>query len=132
DWRLTGWHSRLYSDLHLRPGAAPRGAGQSTTHPRHLSGLRSQLDLPHRWQLDGALYWTSRIPGSPSSLFRSRGIADILRTDVRIGWEATHRLSLSVAGQNLFDPRRPEFSPDALFNATEVPRAVLGKVIWRF
>ncbi len=132
DWRLTGWHSRLYSDLHVRSGAAPRGAGQSTSHPRHLSGFRSQLDLPRRWQLDTALFWTSRVPAPPPGLFRTGGVADLVRTDFRVGWDATRRLSLSVTGQNLFDPRHLEFNPDALFNATEVPRAVVGKVTWRF
>lgn len=131
-WRLSGWHSRLYSDLDVEPGATPRGAGQSTGHPRHVSGLRSQLDLPRRWQIDATVYSTGAIPTSGPGLFRSAAVPAILRTDIRFGWEATKWLSLSVTGQNLLDPRHAEFNPDALFNATEVRRAVVGKVTWRF
>lgn len=40
---------------------------------------------------------------------------------------------ISIAGQNLLDPRHPEFrAPELWTTAGEVPRTVYVKFTWRF
>jgi len=54
--------------------------------------------------------------------------------DARLGWRPRPGLELSVAAQNLFDDRHPEFASEGNLNihTTESPRSVYGKVTWRF
>ncbi len=93
--------------------------------PRNQFQVRSYLDLPHRFELDTSLYRVGRLAAG--------AIPAYTRLDVRLGWRPNKWTELSVVGQNLFDPRHPEFQ--ALVQTvvtTQVRRSVYGKVTWRF
>ena len=51
--------------------------------------------------------------------------------DLRLGWNATDALELSLIGQNLLHARHPEFGPPSPLRQ-EIQRSVYGKVTWRF
>ena len=81
------------------------------------------MDLAHGFQLDGALRYVARLP--------SPVVPAYTELDLRLGWQATDRLELSLVGQNLLHPRHPEFgAPTPL--REEVQRGAYGKVTWRF
>ena len=93
--------------------------------PRNQFQIRSYLDLPHRFTLDTSLYRVGRLAAG--------SIPAYTRFDTHLGWRLNKWTELSIVGQNLLDPRHPEFQ--ALVQTvvtTQARRSVYGKVTWRF
>jgi iron complex outermembrane receptor protein len=91
-------------------------------YPSDQLFLISSLDLPYDLQLDTALYWTDSLAGE--------GVGSYWRGDLRIGWQASDQLELSLVGQNLFDGKHQEYGD--VFNVpSSVPRAFYAMVTWR-
>jgi iron complex outermembrane receptor protein len=80
--------------------------------------------LPHRLELDSAVYYTGRLAGPQ--------LPGYARVDARLGWRLTERLETSIGVQNLLDPRHFEFGSGDFVNATQVGRNAYGKFTWRF
>ncbi len=60
-------------------------------------------------------------------------IDSYVEADLRLGWEASPGLELSIIGQNLLDNHHPEFLPDFInTQPTEVERSIYGRVTWNF
>jgi len=123
-WKLTGSYSWLSLDLDAFP--VPGAISALDSSPSSRWQIRSELNLPRRTAWDSALYFVGAIP--------DQNVAAYARLDTRLGWRASPWLELSISGQNLLDPRHPEFylpgeGPDARF---EVQRSVFGKVTWSF
>ena len=53
------------------------------------------------------------------------------RLDLRLGWQATEHLELSLVGQNLTDARHAEFENGLFSLSNQIPRSVYGMVTWR-
>lgn len=124
-WRLRASYSFLDMDMRLTGGSTD-AASVSTVEgsvPRHMAQLHSQHDLGHNVQLNASLYYTDRLP--------YLDIDHYTRFDLRLAWQATRDLELSLTGQNLFDPRHVEY--DAVdVTASAIPRSVLALARLRF
>jgi iron complex outermembrane receptor protein len=69
--------------------------------PAHMFSMRSYLNLPGELQLDGFFRAVGRLRAS-----RLPGYQEL---DMRIGWQATDRLELSLIGRELLHAHHPEF-----------------------
>ncbi|HYG64996.1 MAG TPA: TonB-dependent receptor [Thermoanaerobaculia bacterium] len=123
-WRVYfGW-ALFENDLSFDPDSRDASGGEAEGNdPDYRFTLRSQLDLPGRFELDGWLRTVGELP-SPE-------VPDYTELDLRLGWRATDVLELSLVGQNLLHDQHPEFGPPGPARR-EVERSVYGKVLWRF
>lgn len=121
-WRLTGSYSFIKMNLHLAPESRASGTEEiERGSPQHQFQLHSFVRLPRNLEFDVSLYHVSRVVLVPS----------YTRVDARLGWRVSDNLELSLAGQNLLDPRHPEFGgSDAV--RRQVKRSAYGKITWRF
>ncbi len=122
-WRLMGGYTWLH--MHVRPD--PSLEGQS---PRQQAQVRSYLDLTSHWELNGAAYYVERV--TPPVGAGSVVIPSYLRLDVGAVWRPTGTLEIGLWGQNLLDPRHPEFANRNSQIVTEVPRSYLLRATLRF
>lgn len=123
-WSLQMAYAWLDKDLRLEPGSRdPFGGLAEGNDPEHRATLRSLIDLPGGFELDGWLRYVSALP-SPT-------VDDYMELDLRLGWRASDALELSLVGQNLLHESHAEFGPATPFRE-EVERGFYGKVAWRF
>ena len=106
------------------PQLAPDWEASSRVMSPAEGFLLSRIDLPWDLELDTSLYYVGRV--------ENQGVKDYIRIDTRIGWHPTNSLELSVVGQNLSERGHQEFGPSYTRLPSEVPRAVYGKVSWRY
>jgi iron complex outermembrane recepter protein len=125
-WKLSGGYTWL--DGVFRDGsvdAAPNTTATTLNAPHHQFSIRSNLDLPHRLEFDGALYRVG-----PLDTFNVPGY---YRLDARIGWRVGEHAEFAIVGQNLLSSSHIETGsqPD-WFEAAEIRRSYYAKVTWRF
>lgn len=128
-WRVATGYS--YFHLSLDPGGLDlnRGEFYEGATPRHQLTVSSYLSLPYNLQLDGhfrAIGALRRLPEDPSG----NGIPSYNELDVRLAWQVTEKLQLSLVGQNLLHKRHIEGGSPAARGA--IQRGVYGKVAWDF
>lgn len=124
-WRLSGSVSLLRIDLVADSDSNDASVSQvAGGSPRQQWQLHSHLDLPHRVNLDAALYYVGGLTG--------QSVPSYTRLDLRLGWRPRKDLELSLAAQNLTARRHPEFSSGSGQLGSEVPRSVVGRVVWQF
>ena len=100
----------------------------------HLLNMQSRIDLPHRGELDSALYHYSALPVQPDPLnlqFPPRGNPNLNRFDAGLSWHVS-QWTLAVWGRNLQSEKHVE-SLDAIVAgvASEVPRSIIFKLTWQ-
>ena len=123
NWRLQAGYTRLIVHLRPKPDSTDSGAGLSEANDaNHQVFLRSSLDLPWRLQLDAGLRHVGEI--------REQGVPAYEELDVRLAWQATRQLELSIVGQNLLDASHPEFGTAT--SRQEIERAVYARVQWAY
>jgi hypothetical protein len=88
--------------------------------PEHQIFLLSRLNLPWNFEFDSSLYWVSPL--------KSQTVPSYVRLDLRLGWQATEHLELSLVGQNLTDGRHAEFENGLFSLRSQVPRSVYAMV----
>lgn len=126
-WRLSPAYTWFKARMHLDPisGDTTSVAAIEGGSPGHQAQILSRLDLPNRFELDGALYYVSKLP--------DLGVPSYTRFDLRLGWQPRKDVELSLVAQNLIESRHAEFVTDnSGTRASEVPRTVYGKITWRF
>ncbi len=125
NWTLSSSYS--FFEIHLH---ATNSLDTSTTvdsegsSPRHEFQVRSNLNLPHHFEFDSAIYYVGQLIGPQ--------IPAYTRVDARLGWKSGKAWELSVAAQNLLTPRHFEFGSGDLVEASQIGRSAYGKVTWRF
>lgn len=129
-WRLQGGYNRLEEDIRVRPGGADfNNALNETADPRNQVSLRSAMDLAHNWELDVAWRWVDELTinnaGVPTS------VPAYSELDVRLGWNPTPAIQLSVIGRNLLHAHHVEYGIPSP-TREQIDRSVYGKVTWRF
>jgi iron complex outermembrane receptor protein len=124
-WRLDGGYSTFRLTPHLSATSGDTAAASFDGNaPRAQWQARSAFSLAHGVELDVMVFQAGRL----STL----QIDAYTRTDARLEVPLTQRLSLSVAGQNLFDRAHAEFAGDgAIVTPTLVPRSGSINVVWR-
>lgn len=125
-WRLDG----SYSGLHVSPHADM--ASQDPVAPA-FDGNAPQ----HQWQLHSAVWATPRLQVEASlyrvGRLRQIGAAAYTRTDARVEFKITDRVSAIGSGQNLFERRHAEFpSANLPVVSSAVPRGGSVSLLWIF
>jgi iron complex outermembrane recepter protein len=129
NWRLIGSYSYIFLDLQPHGQDLNRGVLLEGATPRHQLSLRSLLDLPGRWQLDAQFRYSSELEQLPGTV-ADPGIDAYSELDLRLAWQASEQLELSLIGQNLLHDQHLEFGTPA--TRGEIERSVYGKAAWRF
>jgi iron complex outermembrane receptor protein len=126
-WRLRAGYTELRVHLHHKPGSTDVNPGTSEANdPHHLLSLRSSLDVGN-WQFDATYRQVSRID--------NQNVPGYGELDLRLAWQRSQPLEISVVGQNLLHAHHPEFGVDTgnpSNTRQEIERGVYGKVLWRF
>jgi iron complex outermembrane receptor protein len=125
-WNLSAGYTFFEIHLHARNNSqdSTTAPGSEGSTPRNAYQLRSELNLPRKFEFDTAAYFTGREIGFQLPAYT--------RVDARFGWHPSPRIELSVGAQNLLDPRHFEFGSGSLVNATQIGRKCYGKFTWRF
>jgi iron complex outermembrane receptor protein len=123
-WRLHGSYSYFHKEFTLDPGSRDisRGVNEGND-PAYFFSVRSYLDLPGGLMLDGFFRRVARRPMPTVPAYSSLDVR--LGRVVRPGWE------ISVVGQNLLEPRHPEFGAPGP-RRYEFERGVYVRSIWNF
>ncbi|OFV94250.1 MAG: hypothetical protein A3F68_08580 [Acidobacteria bacterium RIFCSPLOWO2_12_FULL_54_10] len=127
-WQLRA--SYAYVSLHLERKEGSRAINEGTSEandPKHRFSFRSNMNLPHRVELD---FWLRSISGRPNPVpVTAARLPGYATFDIRLGWRPLNNLELSIVGQNLPEEQHAEF-PAAV--QEEIQRGVYGKVVWTF
>jgi iron complex outermembrane receptor protein len=124
-WELKGSYSYLHLAVHIKPGITDfLGAVSSDngSSPHHEMQVQSLFNLPRKFELDTTFRYLSALPAQAVAAYGS--------ADVRFGWRPTSNWDLSVVGQNLLQPRHPEFGGDAN-GLVGIKRSAYAKITWR-
>ena len=122
-WRLRAGYSELQIHIRPKPGSTDTSHGSTESNdPNHQLFLRSSLDLPGHFALDGGFRYVTHIA--------NQNVPAYAELDMRLAWMPMHNLEISVVGQNLLHDRHAEFG--ALASRQEIERSVYGKVSWSF
>jgi iron complex outermembrane recepter protein len=122
-WRLSAGFVTQRVDTSLDPGSRDSSGttGLATSDPSNKWLLRSLWDLAAGQELDLTVRHVSQL---------SRPIVPSYKAvDLRYGWKVNRHLELSVIGQNLLDPKHPEWGSAP--NRSEYERSVFVKAVWR-
>jgi iron complex outermembrane receptor protein len=122
-WRIRPGLSYLNIDLNDQRGFTDavtlkhlRGSS-----PRYQAFLQSQVNLPHQVEFDQSFRYVDSLP--------AQSVRAYTTADARIGWSPTKSLSVSVTGQNLFQPHHAEFGIDP-GPTVFIKRGVYAKLVW--
>lgn len=122
--RLHGAYAFLYKNLSLDEGSRDlTGGTPEGNDPSHRLTLRTHVDLSRAFELDGMFRYMGERP--------SPAVPAYAELDLRLGWNATPALELSLIGQNLLNERRREFGAEAPTRVV-FGRGVYARSIWRF
>jgi hypothetical protein len=87
--------------------------------------LRSNVNLPWRWQWTTSAYFVGRLT-SPK-------IPSYTRLDSNLEWQPSERLTLGVVGQNLLRNLHQEYAgPDLTVLPSLIQRSAYARITWRF
>lgn len=121
-WHLSAGFSALRKNLRLAPGHRDVfGVAFAGNDPRYQAQLRSSLDLPRGFVVD---LWLRNAGG-----LKSPAVPSYLEADLRVAWQATDHLALSLDGQNLLHERHLQFINPSIAPG-EVPRSITLSTRW--
>ncbi len=124
-WKLQPSYTYLYMHLFTDRTTDPSAGDAKGQNPAHQASIRSLMTLPHNLEFDVWGRYVDRLSAIQ--------IPSYFTLDARLGWRPTKQLELSLVGQNLLDPHRPEFREKIVsFVPTEIQRGIYGKATWRF
>jgi iron complex outermembrane receptor protein len=122
-WRLRGGYTYLNRYVRRAEGGLDLNRGRAEGNdPQNQVVIQSMLNLPYAFELDLTGRYVDSLP--------SPHVPAYLAFDARLGWRPNEYLEFSLAGQNLWDNRHPEFGSQT--SRQEIPRSIYGKVTWRF
>ncbi len=124
-WRVDGSYSTFHLTPHLSPASHDANAASYDGNaPRAQWQARSAFTIARGVELDVMLFHVGALPRLI--------IPAYTRADARVDVPLTRGLSVSVVGQNLFDPSHAEFAGQgAIVSPTLVPRSASINLGWR-
>jgi iron complex outermembrane receptor protein len=122
-WRLSAGFNLQHEDLQFLPGSLQAaGLAFVADDPGHQASLHSAMDLGHGVTWDAYLRDVGMLPHP--------GVPEYVELNMRIGWDITPRVQVSLSGFNLLHAQHLEFYEDG--TTTEVPRSIFAQVRVRF
>jgi len=128
-WQATDWwklrlaYTYMKVQLQTVPGSTDFISVQTAGEdPQNQVYLSSGMNLPHNVQLDADVRYVSDLPALQMPSY--------VTADVKLAWDPTKNLELSVVGRNLFNSQHIEFGSG--LTAHEIPRSVYGMVTYRY
>jgi iron complex outermembrane recepter protein len=121
-WSLSAGFARQKANLEeITPSS-----DSNMPPPNNVANFRSYLDVTEdiEWNL-AAYYYDNLSRVSPV-------IPAYTRVDTGLTWRPVRSLEISVWGQNLLEPRHPEFGTPFFLTSTQVQRAWYAKAAWKF
>lgn len=121
-WRLRGSYSFLSMHIEKAPGSADIGSSSGIvgSSPQHQVFIQSSWDIPHSVNLDLLYSYVSALPAQQVHSYNT--------ADARLAWQAGS-VTLSLVGQNLFQPHHYEFGADP--GLVGIKRSFYAKVEFR-
>jgi iron complex outermembrane receptor protein len=127
-WTLRSGYTFMNLDLKFQDGAEtdPVSGFATGSSPQNRVFVHSMLDLPYGFEFDTQVKWVDEL--------KSLDIDAYANLDLRLGWQATENVELSIVGQNLLESSNQEFESSQFVSdeATKVDRGVYGKVTIQF
>jgi len=122
-WRLKPGYTFLRLDLDTTPGSTDTTQRyQEGDSPRHQFFIGSSFTLPRGLTVDVTVRHVAELPNQQVPAYTAG--------DARLAWQPTSAVELALVGQNLFDPRHPEFGRPG--TRREVRRSLYGKATCHF
>jgi iron complex outermembrane receptor protein len=123
--RIRSGISYLNIDLKNEPGVTNKLTLTSLlgSSPKYQAFIQSEVNLPHHFEFDPSFRYVDSLP--------AQSVRAYTTADARIGWNPTKRFSLSVTGQNLFQPHHAEFGIDPPPTVL-IKRGVYAKLVWSY
>ena len=128
-WRLHGGYDLLKEDFVIGPGGDLDNGLNEAADPQQQVFLRSSMDLPFHTQLNASARWIDTVHNNNGPTPGT--IPSYAELDLRLAWQVTKRLEVSIVGQNLLH----EYHAEAGFpgpTQEEIQRNVYGKVTFRW
>lgn len=126
-WTLSPGYSFLTMHIHSEATSHDLLTGPNTegSVANHQAQLRSQVNLPARWQWNTAAYFVGRLP--------ALRVPSYTRLDSNLTWLAGERFSISLVGQNLVRDRHLEYTGvDSTVQPDLIKRSAYVKASWSF
>ncbi len=122
-WKIRASYSYLHVHLKDQSGFTNKTTLTNLhgSSPNGQAFLHSQMDIAKKLEFDPSIRYVSALP--------AQAVKAYVTADVRVGWNPTKSISLSVTGQNLFQPHHAEFgiSPGP---TVEIKRSIYAKIVW--
>jgi iron complex outermembrane receptor protein len=126
-WRLQGGYTLLEENIRVKKDKTDfNNALNETADPQHRFSIQSFTRLHKNLSLNASLRHVGALEYSDS------GVADTVSAytelDIRLSWQITKKLELSVTGQNLLNKRHAEYVISAPNPRAEIERSVYCKL----
>jgi iron complex outermembrane receptor protein len=122
-WRLSAGFNIQHEHFRFKSGSSQIGGTEFTADdPNHQASLRSSVDLGHGVTWDTDLRYIGKL--------HDPAVPDYAELDVRLGWQITPSVEVSISGFNLIHDRHQEFNEPGL--STEIPRSYYVQTRLRF
>jgi iron complex outermembrane receptor protein len=126
-WRLQGGYTLLEENMRVKKGKTDfNNALNETADPQHRFSIQSFTQLHKNISLNASLRYVGAFEYSNS------GAADTVSAytelDIRLAWQITKKLELSVVGQNLLSNRHAEYVISSPNPRAEIERSIYCKL----
>lgn len=125
---LSRW--RLIASYSLLKEVKYSGATLLENDPEQQAQIRSCLDITPNLELNGMVSYVDRIDFQ--NINQKVTIPSYVRLDVALVWHPAQSWELGIWGENLLQAKHSEFASDTTTLQVEVPRAIMGRITWRF
>jgi iron complex outermembrane receptor protein len=122
-WQLTAGFNIQHEHLRFDPSSSGIGGLPfAADDPNHQASLRSSMNLGRGVTWDADVRYVGKLPNP--------AVPAYAELDMRLGWQLTDRLELSLSGFNLLHPQHVEFVEPG--QSTEIPRSFFVQTRWKF
>ncbi|WP_255702561.1 outer membrane beta-barrel protein [Fulvivirga ulvae] len=107
-WQLSTNINLLEEDIRIKEGKTDfNNTYNETADPKAQFLFRSTFELPHSISINGAFRWVDELPINNAGVRET--VPDNAELDGSIGWQASNKLRLTVAGRNLLHKEHVEY-----------------------
>lgn len=112
EWKPANWlqvkgsYSYLHLYVHDRPEFTDdlNTVSDNGSSPHHQAVIQALFNIPGGFEFDPTYRYVSRLPAQTVAAYSTGG--------AQLGWHRSNGLTMSVVGQNLFQPHHAEFGSD--------------------